>query len=74
MYAAVYGELKKYTRTGNQEKVFCFFCAGLKNFKKAAAFFGVRLWSSAIFRLPEEKQSILIGRKADFAERAGIDL
>ena len=24
--------------------------------------------------LPEEKQSILIGRKADFAERAGIDL
>ncbi len=24
--------------------------------------------------LPEEKQSILIGRRADLAERAGIDL
>jgi hypothetical protein len=26
-YEAVYGELKKYTRTGNQEKVSCFFAS-----------------------------------------------
>ena len=31
-------------------------------------------YKGAFESLPEEKQSILIGRKADFAERAGIDL
>ena len=31
-------------------------------------------YKGALESLTEEKQSILIGRKADFAERAGVDL
>jgi hypothetical protein len=31
-------------------------------------------YKGAFESLPEEKQSILIGRKADFAERAGVEL